>query len=70
MEAFKAYIDNRKRIENELIEWGEGSYKNKCSSKTMKQKSRDMLCLYMDGSFGSPRDGVSPIPKAYTSVCR
>ena len=55
MEAFKAYIDNRKRIENELIEWGEGSYKNKCSAKTMKQKSRDMLCLYMDGSFGPSR---------------
>ena len=55
MEAFKAYIDNRKRIENELIEWGEGSYKNKCSARTMKKKSRDMLCLYMDGSFGPSR---------------
>ncbi len=55
IEAFKAYIDNRKRIENELVEWGEGSYKNRCSSKTMKKKSQDMLCLYMDGSFGPSR---------------
>ena len=55
IEAFKAYIDNRKRIENELVAWGEGSYKNKCSSRTMKKKSRDMLCLYMDGTFGPSR---------------
>lgn len=53
--AFKAYVDNRKRIENELLAWGSGSTSSQCKRDNMKKMAKELLCTFVDGSTGPLR---------------